>query len=105
MQINYSPRSHWGNSLWSYIHTISSLNDTQLVKEILQNIQYIIPCNTCKPHYKEYLLLMDDYIKKYNNIPLFYWSVDIHNKVNSRTGKRIITYEEAINKWLNKIYY
>jgi hypothetical protein len=30
---------------------------------------------------------------------LFRWSVDFHNRVNTKLGKPVVTYEEALEKW------
>lgn len=105
MNYKYTPRNNWGNSLWEFIHTVSCFDDITLVKEKLINVKNVIPCEKCIPHYNNYLKSIDVYIKKYKEIPLFYWSVDVHNDVNRRIGKRIIGYEEAKNKWLNKEIY
>ena len=33
---------------------------------------------------------------------LFYWTVDLHNSVNSKLGKQQFTYQQALNIWCNK---
>ena len=58
-------------------------------------------CPTCKLAYKIYIDKLDTLDIK--PLYLFYWSVDLHNYVNKKLGKKEWTYAEALQKWSVKI--
>jgi hypothetical protein len=101
--ISLSP-SDWGPFLWSSLHYIAlgyplkpSTIDKLNYSEFFINLHKVIPCITCADHYKEM-------IEKYPPSPhtgsleeLFQWTVDIHNKVNTRLEKKTLSVEEAFN--------
>jgi hypothetical protein len=100
----------WGPKAWFFIHNIAltyprnpNSEDKKIYKNFFVTIGKVLPCNTCKSHYAENLIMseLDNGLK--SNIDLFKWTVDMHNKVNKATHKRIISYEEAMNE-LNKHY-
>jgi hypothetical protein len=94
----------WGPHLWAYLH-YSAMNypENPSRKEIDEMINWLcslpvtIPCDNCSKHYRGYIE------KNKNNLPvicsnkdtLFNFLVDIHNKVNERNGKPIMSYEDA----------
>ena len=105
----YTPKQHWGNSLWAFIHTITVIQYTrpelnnlyhQNIIPNLQGILKVIPCDACKEMYQKHLdlLLTLDFNKP---LVLFRWSVDLHNQVNKKLLKKEITYEYAKNLWCN----
>ena len=62
-------------------------------------IRNILPCEMCKQHYSEL-------IKEYPLEPfldtrdsLISWVIIIHNQVNARLGKRMLTREEVLSKY------
>lgn len=79
---------HWGPTLWAYIHTISLLPYIDH-KSIFKNIEQVIPCGLCKTTYMEYVAKLDD------TTDFFKWGVDLHNAVNLKLNKPIVTYDEA----------
>lgn len=97
-------RHHWGPFLWGFIHTISivdhsdTYNKTRQMINHLHAIQHLFPCSLCKGKYIEHLERLGN-LDKNKPMALFYWSVDLHNDVNSKLGKQQWTYEEAKNKW------
>jgi hypothetical protein len=67
-------------------------------------LPYIIPCENCSEHAKEYV---DSHMEKLGKITsgrseLFNFFVDLHNQVNKRHGKREFTYKEALEKYSDK---
>ena len=86
-------KHHWGNFLWGFIHTISLTNETKSI-EILKNINFVIPCDACKEMYMDNVILLED-LDLTKNLALFEWSVDLHNKVNSKLNKPMISYDQA----------
>ena len=94
----------WGPKYWFTLHTLSfeyPMNPTFKEKKIYFNVfnslQYILPCSVCKRNFKKNLveLPLENHI--HSRKDLVYWLIDIHNKVNTETGKRIYTYDDVIN--------
>ncbi len=98
----------WGPIYWFNLHNSSNyypINPSQKLKDITKNrilsIPYELPCHKCKIHSLEYINSraseLDTIVDSKDNLFKFY--VDFHNKVNFSNGKRIISYEEAMNIW------
>jgi hypothetical protein len=106
----FRPIHHWGRHLWAFIHTITIIDYEQpplgpgnkiyaiKIVENLKGLLYTIPCDHCKKMYKEELQILDTLDLNESNA-LFKWSVDLHNKVNQKLNKEIITYEKALEIW------
>lgn len=93
----------WGPHLWSYLH-YSALNynpteeDAMKMKEWLKFLSITIPCKNCSNHYSAYLSKYSDdqlYHICCDKDKLFNLLVDIHNAVNVRNNKKVISYDEA----------
>ena len=85
------------------------MNASPLVKQrILNRIQaipYEVPCKTCQIHASAYIESLSDYdldkiVSGRDNLFKFY--VDFHNAVNTRLGKPIWTYQQALNYYSDK---
>jgi hypothetical protein len=95
----------WGPHLWAYLH-YSAANysdhptpaERKEMKNWLCSLPVTIPCDNCSRHYRKYITKnkhkLDEICSDKNK--LFNFLVDIHNKVNERNGKRIMSYEEAL---------
>jgi hypothetical protein len=91
----------WGPHLWYFLHTISfqfPVNPTWTHKkemsDFLISLQYILPCEHCQFHYKNYLL---DYPPTLENQTQFImWVINLHNNINIRLGKPQKNYKEVI---------
>jgi hypothetical protein len=100
------PRSYvhqlsWGPSMWQFIHVICYNYDILFegkkkneyygnMMTIISTLVYLIPCSHCRKCYASFL--------KNNKFPIsktFRWSVDLHNMVNSKLGKKIVDCEIA----------
>lgn len=101
LHINIRPRFEWGTFLWSYIHTITLLDNSDNMLKIMQNLDIFITCEMCKDTYRQ--VLIDHPPVAYrdsNNIhSIFYWTVLLHNIVNRHLGKKEWTNEEALEYW------
>lgn len=99
-------KHHWGSHLWGFLHTITIVDynnkDNKKTNEHILNILYsitnILPCPTCATGYKNFLERLT-YLDLSQPMGLFYWSVDLHNYVNSKLNKQQLTYDQAIRKW------
>jgi hypothetical protein len=103
--IELIPKNHWGTFLWSFIHIIT-LNNNNIIdkKNILKNILNIIPCNKCIPIYSSYLKKLNT-LDETDKLCLFKWSVEVHNEINKKIKKNILSYNEALNLWGSISYY
>jgi hypothetical protein len=106
MLYNINP-SIWGKSFWDTIYYIiiaysdnPSIDDKTHVKNFLESLQYVLPCENCSSHYSENLkktpLTNEVLSSRYS---LLAWMVNINNDVNRRTGKPDITPEDIIYKY------
>jgi hypothetical protein len=88
--------------LWRLIHTVAWLypanpSDFQKLdaKHFIQNLRMLVPCGTCRRHFAAYLAGHPPKVQ--SGQAFFRWTVDLHNHVNRRNGKRRFSYEEARN--------
>jgi len=109
MNKNYDIRIE-GAGVWYVIHTLALHTNTDLAKDA-----YIITINTlcdhfgcesCKPHFKQFII--EHPFHKYRHINykgedygFFKWSWELHNSVNYRLNKPIISFEDALFKYKN----
>ena len=100
----------WGPAGWKFLHSITlhypenpSLQDKQNYKKFFESLQFTIPCEKCKNHYQESLqkYSLDNALN--NKEALFNWLVDIHNEVNKKNNKKVLSYEEVKNIY-EKLY-
>lgn len=99
----------WGPSAWLFLHTITlaypinpSFVDKNNYKMFFNNLSNVLPCERCKSHYIQHLQvnpLTDDILS--SKYKLSRWFVDIHNSVNKQTGKKIMSYEDFLDKYYN----
>lgn len=95
----------WGRYFWGTAHYITisypsnpTQKEKQNVKLFFDLLTDLLPCENCRAHYKNNLMrypLTDQILN--SRLNLIKWLVNLHNEVNQRTGKKIISVEEAIN--------
>ena len=56
----------------------------------------MLPCRYCRQHYKENLKQLP--VAADSKMDLIWWTIDLHNRVNSSTGKKVLSREEALQK-------
>lgn len=102
--------SVWGPGTWELIHATSlnlpispSEKTKNNYKLFYENLQYTLPCETCRLHYINIFKSnpIDEYLISSNH--LFYWTWKIHNLVNQNTNNTIMNYDLAIRKY-NRLY-
>lgn len=88
--------------LWKLMHTVAWLypahpSDMQRLdaRHFIQNMRLLVPCGICRRHFAAYLARNPPNVQ--SGQAFFQWTVDLHNHVNRRNGKRIFTYDEARN--------
>lgn len=96
----------WGPHLWFSLHTISFTYplkpkdiDKANYKSFFTELQHVLPCSVCKKNYMRHLkeFPVNEHLNSRKDI--VYWVIDLHNMVNSETGKRVLTYDEALNRY------
>ena len=87
------PPNVWGPRLWGALHTLC-LTGT-ITPEFVQEFANVIPCPACAMHFRD---LLEAYPFE-NATDKFEWSVLLHNKVNERLGKPMISVEKAREVW------
>ena len=97
----------WGPHFWFVLHTITfnyplkpNYEDKKQTLNFLQSLQYILPCNVCRKHYKRHLKTDPPNKHLKNRDTFIKWMIDLHNDVNGETGKRsTYTYQEVLNRY------
>lgn len=94
----------WGEHLWKFMHymTLSypdnpSVDDQNKFKRFFNMIGEYLPCEKCRVNYIKHqpeLPLTDEILQSRDK--LIFWLFDLHNIVNSETGKSKLTREQFI---------
>lgn len=93
----------WGPYVWYNFHILSYAyndSDQEKYKVMFKSIPYIIPCLTCKEHLKRSFIKSSPNDNIIDRKSIIEWLNNLHNIVNKRLGKKIITLNRA-----EKIYY
>jgi hypothetical protein len=100
----------WGPYAWNFLHIITitypinpSEDDKHNYKTFFESLKNVLPCERCRKNFNTHLKkfpLSRDVLssRKY----LVKWLIDIHNVVNHQTGKKMLSYTEALHE-LKKI--
>lgn len=88
----------WGPSAWKTLHALAIEADRRKSStefyNYIQNLASLLPCEACRGHMQSYLQI---YPVPAEN--MFQYTVQFHNHVNKRLGKREVSYEEALEMW------
>lgn len=102
--------SIWGEHAWFFMHTITFTypkNPTETDKQHMYNffmtLQYILPCEHCKTHYKNHLYQnpITPYLESRKSLVM--WLIDLHNRVN-RSLNKPVQKPKKILEYYKKIY-
>ena len=98
----------WGPHMWFTLHTISfnyPLYPTNEEKKhytgFIESLKYVIPCGACKKNFKRTLKHLP--LQLNSRQEFVYWLIDIHNEVNSLTGKKIMDRNKVIKLYEKKL--
>ena len=90
------PKS-FGPYFWGAFHLAClAAVDKEALKTFIETYQMILPCFWCRLHFSQ---LLAEY--PIPDTDQFKWSVDIHNMVNEKLGKPIVTLDEAYAHWMS----
>ena len=85
----------FGPYYWAVIH-LACLSEADGLQEFVNSLPGILPCPDCKEHLRENLTKLP-----FDSKDPFRWSVELHNAVNKRLGKPMVSYEKALEHWKN----
>lgn len=92
--------STWGGSTWILLHCISMTfpnkpNDADRKKYLLflKSIKEVLPCKICRDSYKKYIRINPPNLA--NRKQFVHWIIDLHNYVNQKIDKPILSYKQA----------
>lgn len=97
----------FGPYIWGHLHITTrhlpeNINPAIVphIINTLQAIPLLVPCESCALHSGNFMTANKDRLMKLKTGSEFFdFTVDFHNFVNTRLGKRIISYEEARDMW------
>lgn len=101
----------WGRHMWASIHFISlayptnpSETDKATFKNYFEQLHKVLPCQKCSQHLNETMrsehpLYANHLSSKHE---LFKWTVELHNIVNKRLGKKTISVDDAYDIYMKK---
>jgi Erv1 / Alr family len=99
---------HWGPVFWDSLHLMAlgfpnnpTREEIQAVHNLLHSMQYLLPCDECKQHFKELLIEHPIPTAELNKLSFFEYTVDLHNAVNKRLTKYTWTYDEAYDHYFH----
>ena len=80
----------WGPMLWKVLHTLAEFNtDAALWNELITQLTKDIPCVICRTHFTAYI--QSQPITSFDTVTLINWFFTLHNTVNQRTNKPVVT--------------
>lgn len=81
----------WGPKFWLAIHSLALMSPRTPTNAFLSCLPYMLPCKECRGHARRYVDLTRDRPRA----DFFASTVEFHNAVNQRLGKRTWTVDEA----------
>lgn len=90
----------FGPYFWGVLHLASIGGiDPEAYKTLISIFPSILPCPACGAHFAD-VLKESPPPETQDPMELFKWSVDVHNIVNKRIEKPLMTYVDAMKIWL-----
>jgi len=95
----------WGAREWGVFHkktlthsnTPSQSESNEMSNFLNVTFKTRIPCYPCRMHYSDLISQIPPVLVSHDL--LFQWGVDIHNRVNQRLRKPIVSYSQALAIW------
>ena len=108
--VDYHPKL-WGPQGWILME-YSALGfpdkpteeDKKRYKTFFESVAYTLPCSECRENYQKHIkeLPIDEYL--INSNALYYWVIEMKNKVNKSRGKDKVAFEKERKRKVNKNY-
>lgn len=96
---------HWGPAAWTFLHAIAfsyanqpSRRDRQIMYAYITAFATVIPCKRCRDHFLEMVKrdlpnASSSHLDSRQAVSKL--TVDWHNQVNMRLGKRVVAFEHV----------
>lgn len=111
--VNVPDNVEWGPVFWALLHGLAERtgrapmiglrpDEMRAWKGLLSTLHKTLPCENCRMHLSEYLILNPVAIpEEYNNLKKYVvkWLYDLHESVNLRLGKPSFLFEELAGEY------
>lgn len=94
----------WGPAAWKFLHFVTFAYPEQPTREqvmqyrvFFDHLQYTLPCPKCRRHYKEFIATRPPDCR--NRETLVIWLFELHNTINQRNQKPILSFEDFIHQY------
>lgn len=94
---------YWGAKFWFTMHTIAyfypddpTRDEMMHAKNFYESLKVLLPCPGCAQHYSELVEKMPLHGAVTSRMNLITWVNDVHNEVNKRLGKPVLSLEEYL---------
>lgn len=94
----------WGPLQWMALHQMvrgfpnnPSPEKQEALKAYVMALVHLLPCSICAAHWKD----IAPTVKTGSRAEALKWTIDVHNAVNKRTGKKVLSYTEALDAIMN----
>ena len=92
---------NWGRPGWKFLHAVtfaypekpSTITKIRYMK-FFKTLRYVIPCPMCREEYSRSVRKLQMHHLQ-NTETLSRWLVCVHNRVNTKLGKKVVSYEEV----------
>jgi FAD-linked sulfhydryl oxidase len=103
-----TPRQ-WGPAIWFSLHSIAAAypekpteQDRESIVKLFEGLSLRLPCGICSVHLQEELKSFPIYEHTESKVQLEKYVYDLHNRVNTKSGKSIThTFEEVQDAFVN----
>lgn len=92
----------WGPSGWKFMHSVTlsypdnpTPQDRAEMRKFFTSIAPVLPCPDCRTHFAKAVQTSFTETTLDNKENLFRWLVDVHNRVNRRLHKPILSYRHV----------
>jgi FAD-linked sulfhydryl oxidase len=101
----------WGKHLWASIHFIAlgypdspSDSESKSYEAFFKSLYKVLPCKSCSNHLRETLAKQHPLTPKdlVDKDALFKWTVDLHNVVNTRLKKPVMSLDQATMTYMKR---
>jgi hypothetical protein len=100
------PPEIWGPMFWATLHITSlaypeepTYTEKRAAKEFFNALPHLLPCPTCREHFKEVMqgIPVETWLDNRKSLTEWVWMA--HNQVNKRLGKAELTQAEFIDRY------
>ena len=101
----------WGPPVWETLHYISFAYPIQPLSDDIRkyfafynSVIDVLPCPICRDHLRKHMKKHPiEYALQAGREGLIRWVIDVHNEVNKSLEKPVMTYDEVIDLYTQKM--